>query len=50
MTYHWLQFRASGPTATVSLSDWKAAQEPGGPAGQETIVNFVELQPVYEAP
>jgi len=50
MTYHWMQFRASGPTAGLTISDWKGADEPGSPVGQETMVNFVELQPVYEAP
>ncbi len=50
MTYHWLQFRATGPTARLSISDWQPDGEPGGPIGQETVINFVELQPVYEAP
>lgn len=49
MTYHWLRFRATGPTATLTLSDWAKPGEPGGPAGQQTMVNFVEVQPVLEA-
>ena len=46
MTYHWLRFRATGPTATLTLSDWTKSGEPGGPAGQQIMVNFVEIQPV----
>jgi hypothetical protein len=48
MTYHWLRFRAKSPTATLTLSDWVKSGEPGGPAGQQTMVNFVEVQPVLE--
>lgn len=48
MTYHWLRFRATGPTATLTLSDWAGLAEPGGPVGQQTMVNFVEAQPVLE--
>ena len=49
MTYHWLRFRATSPTATLTLSDWTKSGEPGGPEGQQTMVNFVEVQPVMEA-
>jgi hypothetical protein len=48
MTYHWLRFRATGPTATLTISDWAGPAEPGGPVGQQTMVNFVEVQPVLE--
>jgi hypothetical protein len=48
MTYHWLRFRATGPTATLSLSDWADPDASGAPAGQQTMVNFVEVQPVLE--
>ncbi|NLF19053.1 MAG: hypothetical protein GX595_17630, partial [Lentisphaerae bacterium] len=48
MTYHWLRFRATGPTATLGLSDWATPGDPGGPIGQQTMVNFIELQPVLE--
>jgi hypothetical protein len=27
------------------VTDWKDVSEPGGPAGQELIFNFLELQP-----
>lgn len=46
MTYHWLRFRASGPEATLTLSDWAGPADPGGPAGQQVMVSFVEVQPV----
>lgn len=48
MTYHWLQFRAQGPKATLRLSDWAEPNAPGGAAGQQLMVNFVEVQPVLE--
>jgi hypothetical protein len=48
MTYHWLQFRATGPTAKLTLHDWQDKTNPGGPIGQETMVNFIELQPVFD--
>jgi len=48
MTYHWLQFRPTGPTATLSICDWAKPGEPGGPLGQQTMVSFVEVQPVLE--
>ena len=49
MTYHWLRFRATSPTAVLTLGDWTKPGEPGGPARQQTMVNFVEVQPVMEA-
>jgi hypothetical protein len=48
MTYHWLQFRATGGPAALSISDWAKPGEPGGPVGQQVMVNFVEVQPVLE--
>ncbi len=45
MTYHWRVFRAQGPTARLTITDWAEAPKPGGPAGQEILLNFVELQP-----
>jgi len=48
MTFHWLRFRATGPAARLTISDWRDARQPGGPAGQELAVNFVEVQPVLE--
>jgi hypothetical protein len=48
MTYHWLQFRAQGPTAKLTVSDWAKPDALGGPVGQEIIYSFVEVQPVLE--
>ena len=48
MTYHWQQFRAQGETAKLSLSDWAKPDAAVGPTGQETMVSFVEVQPVLE--
>jgi hypothetical protein len=45
MNYHWLVFRAKGATARLSVSDWKSPTQPGGPAGQQLMFNFLELQP-----
>ena len=49
MNYHWRVFRAKGATARLSVSDWKSATQSGGPAGQELIFNFLELQPYLSA-
>lgn len=49
MGFHWLQFRATGPTARLTVSDWEGEGEPGGPEGQRLMFNFVEVQPVWEA-
>lgn len=48
MNYHWLQFRATGPTARLTVTDWESEEEPGGPEGQRLMFNFVEVQPVFE--
>jgi len=48
INYHYRVFRALAPTATLTLSDWATPGAPGGPAGQELAVNFVQVQP-YEA-
>jgi hypothetical protein len=48
MNYHYLVFRAEGQSATLTLSDWSGARDAGGPAGQELIYNFVEVQPYLE--
>ena len=45
MNYHWRVFRAKSPTVRLMVTDWKDGSEPGGPAGQELIFNFLELQP-----
>ena len=43
-----LIFRAAGPTATLSISDWKNDTEPGGAAGQELIFNNIDVHPYLE--
>lgn len=46
--FHRLMFRATAPTATLTISDWAADDAPGGPAGQELMINFIEVQPYFE--
>ncbi|NOZ22390.1 MAG: hypothetical protein GXP25_15020, partial [Planctomycetes bacterium] len=48
MNYHYLQFRATGPTARLTITDWKDDKTPGGPVGQELMVNWIEVQPYVE--
>lgn len=38
-------FRARGETAQLTVSDWLSDANPGGPAGQELLCNFVEIEP-----
>ncbi len=45
MNYHWRVFKANGPTATLTVSDWAGEEKPGGPGGQELMFNFIEIQP-----
>ena len=45
MNYWWRVFRAKDKTARLTVSDWAGASEPGGPAGQELMLNFIEIQP-----
>jgi hypothetical protein len=49
MTYHWLRFRATGPTAPLAIGDWADTDAAGGAIGQQTMVSFVEVQPVLES-
>jgi hypothetical protein len=48
ITYHWKVFRAKGPTAKLTVSDWPGAGKPAGPFGQEQTFNFLEIQPYHE--
>ncbi|MEW6359462.1 MAG: LamG domain-containing protein [Planctomycetota bacterium] len=48
MNYHYLRFRAKGPTAQLTISDWKDDKTPGSPIGQELMVNWIEVQPYVE--
>jgi len=45
MNYHWRVFRARGDQAELRISDWAAEGTPGAPAGQELMLNFVQVQP-----
>lgn len=47
ITYHWTVFRARGPTAKLTVSDWPTEQ-PTGPFDQEQTFNFLEIQPYHE--
>jgi len=47
MNYHWTVFRASRETAKLRIADWASANEPGGPAGQELMFNFVQIHPYF---
>jgi hypothetical protein len=47
MNYHQIVFIPQATTATLTLSDWKSPTDPGGPAGEEFIWNFVQLQPYF---
>jgi hypothetical protein len=38
-------FRARGPEASITISDWAKPDAPGGPIGQEVAANFVQIQP-----
>ena len=41
-------FRPRAETAELALTDWADPHSPGGPAGGQTAVNFVQVQPYYE--
>ena len=45
MNYHWVIFRATHTEAALRISDWASERAPGGPTGQELMMNFVEVQP-----
>ncbi|HCN07743.1 MAG TPA: hypothetical protein DIT01_07395, partial [Lentisphaeria bacterium] len=48
MNLHRVVFRATSGQAQLVISDWAGGREPDGPAGQETICNFIEVQPYLE--
>ena len=49
LNYHWRVFEATATSGRLVISDWAAADKPGGPVGQELAFNFIELQP-YTGP
>jgi hypothetical protein len=48
MNLHHRVFRAKAQEATLTISDWAAPNQPGGPIGQELMLNFVQVQPYFE--
>ena len=48
VNYYWRVFRATGPTARISVSDWADEKAPGGPIAQELMFNFIEIQPYFD--
>jgi hypothetical protein len=46
---HRIVFRATGDTATLRISDWSTPSDPGGPAGQEVMINAIEVQPYFDS-
>jgi hypothetical protein len=46
-SFHRLVFRATSPEAILTIQDWKNSNIPGGPEGQRTAFNFVEVQPCH---
>ncbi|MCE5310528.1 MAG: hypothetical protein LLG20_23055 [Acidobacteriales bacterium] len=46
--HHRLMFRATQPEARLIISDWAKEKAPGGPAGQELMFNYVQLEPYFE--
>jgi len=48
LNYHQTVFRARADTAELRLSDWVSTEAPGGPIGEELIMNFIQVQPYFE--
>ncbi|MBN1346274.1 MAG: hypothetical protein JXQ73_26540 [Phycisphaerae bacterium] len=48
MNYHWIVFRATAPEARIEITDWADPTTPGGPIGQELMMNFLEVQPYLD--
>jgi hypothetical protein len=46
--YTYRVFRAVTDRGRLEISDWMDAATPGGPAGQETLFDFVQVQPLFE--
>lgn len=43
--YHFRVFRAKGKTARITITDWTSEKDPGGPIGQDLMINFIEIEP-----
>ena len=48
LSHHYYVFRPKGKTAQLTVSDWTSDDSPGGPAGQQLIYNYIEVQPYLE--
>ena len=48
LNFHRIVFRPTGAEARLTLSDWSAKDKAGGPAGQEILFNFIQIQPYVE--
>ncbi len=48
MNYHWRVFRARSETARLTVTDWANPASPGGPIGQELMLNFLKVQPCLD--
>ena len=46
--HHQLMFRATGKTARLTISDWASPGTPGGPIGQQFMINYLQVQPYFE--
>lgn len=44
---HTRVFRAKGRTAKLVISDWKQKDQPGAPAGEELVLNNIEVKPYF---
>ncbi len=42
-------FKALVPNVKLKFSDWGSNKQPGGPEGQELLLNFISLKPYYKA-
>jgi hypothetical protein len=47
LTYYWYLFRATDKTGRVTITDWAAENEPGGPIAQQLIFNYIQVHPYY---
>ncbi|GMW02171.1 MAG: hypothetical protein AMXMBFR84_33070 [Candidatus Hydrogenedentota bacterium] len=48
INYHQRVFRARENTAGLVLTDWQSQQTAGGPAGEELLWTFFQVQPYFE--
>jgi len=46
--FYRIVFRPKGKAAELVISDWSSPTHSKGPAGQEIVCNFIEIQPFYE--